>query len=191
MRKSHFLIFIWLSACGLAFTEASQPIIRYYPRSAIEACPEEEKKRPVLQILDESRALADKSARLITEGRVKELYALMSTSFRKAYTEARFQEYLAASKQRVGKEKHYEYRNQIVMDYSGSLTEIDQGDLLIVLYAFTGGTDIVLLKVYTRREGLNPVVEKIDTLQVRQDSKDPTWPGPVCLSIGESLIKGR
>ena len=192
MRKSHFLILICLSACGLAFTEAqAQPRIFYYHRSAIEACPEEEKKRSVLQLLDESRALADRGVRLLTEGRVKELYALMSTSFKKEYTEARFQDYLATSKQGEGKELHYEYRDQLVRDSTGGIREIDRGDFLVVWYAFTGGTDIVL-QVYTRREGVNPVIEKIDTSHVIQDTsaerRDPQAPKRhVCLNIGDSL----
>jgi hypothetical protein len=119
----------------------SPAIIRSYARSAIEACPEEEKKRPVLQLLDELRELADRSVRLFSEGRVNELYALMSTSFRKEYTEGRFREYLVASQQRGGKELHYEYRNQFVKDISGSLKTIDQGDYSIVWYALASGAD--------------------------------------------------
>jgi hypothetical protein len=192
MRISHFLILIWLSVFGSAFTEAqAQPIIRYYARSAIEACPEEEKKRPVLQLLDELRALADRSVRLFAEGRVNELYALMSTSFRKEYTEGRFREYLVASQQGGGKELHYEYRNQLVKDISGSLETIDQGDYSIVWYAFAGGADIVL-QVYTRREGVKPVVERIDTSHVisdtpaeRRGSQAPR--DYVCLGIEDSL----
>src|SRR5262249_294875 len=112
MRKSHFLILIWLSICGSAFIVA-QAQSRLYgcSRSTIEAYPEEE-KRPVLQFFDEARALTDKSVKLLAEGRIKELYTLMSTLFRNEYAEARLWEKLADIEQREGKILEYEFRTQ-------------------------------------------------------------------------------
>lgn len=52
MRISHFLILVWLTVCGSAFTETQvQPRLYSRSRPTIEAYPEEE-KRPVLQFLD-------------------------------------------------------------------------------------------------------------------------------------------
>jgi hypothetical protein len=190
------LILLWLSVCGLASTEApSQPVIKYFYRSSIEACPEE-KKRPVLRLLDEARARADRTVRLFAEGQIMELYALMSMSFRKEYSEARFLELLAAMEQREGKILKHEYHDQFLMDVSGSPWEFDpQGDRIIVRYAIktTGREDGAYLKARMRLEGTEPVVERIDishdvspdTSAKRPETQAPS--GAVCPIIRDSL----
>ena len=163
MRKSHFLILLWLSVCVSAFTEAqAQPRLYSCSRPAIEAYPEEQ-KRPVLQFLDEARALADKSARLFAEGRVMELYAVMSTSFKRDHTEASFREFLADLEKAQGKVLKYEYRNQY-LSY-GNPDEIDlQSCSSSVAYDLktTAGNEGVYLAVRTRRDGKELVVVNID-----------------------------
>jgi hypothetical protein len=162
MRKSHFLILLWLSVCGSAFTDAQAQLPLYScSRSTIEAYPEEE-KRPVLQFLDEARALADKSARLFAEGRVNELYAVMSTPFKNDYTEATFPEFLAAQEQMLGKILKYEYRNQSLS--FGNPEEIDlqsSGSGVIYEVKTTSGNDDVYLDVQTGQERKEPVVVNI------------------------------
>ena len=171
MRRSHLLIVIWLSVCGSAFTEAqAQPRLYGCSRSTIEAYPEEE-KLPVLQFLNEGRALADRSVQLFTEGRIKELYAMMSTTFKKDTTEAGFREKLAALEQGQGKVLEREYRNQS-LSYSVP-SEIDfQRDHSFVLYTVktTAREDGAFLGVYTRREGNEPVVVNIDMSQFSPDT---------------------
>src|SRR5262245_60528158 len=196
MRRLHLLMIIWISACGAVFTEArAQPIIKFFSRSSIEVCPEE-KKRPVLQFLDEARALADSSVRLLAEGRSKELYDVMSTSFKKGNTEASFREFLAALERREGKVLEYEYRDQSLMDVYGNPWEIDpQKDFSIVRYSIkttTNGGGLVL-QVRTRRQGIEPVVERIDMshdVSPATSAKRPETQSPreaVCPIIRDSL----
>ncbi|MCI0388239.1 MAG: hypothetical protein MOB07_05675 [Acidobacteria bacterium] len=196
MRGSRFLILIWLSVCCSAFTEAqAQPDVEYYRRSTIEACPEEN-KRPILQFLDEARTLADRSVRLYAEGRIKDLYALMSTIFREDNTEASFRELIAALKLREGKVLERDYHDQSLMDMYGSPLEFDpQKDFSIVRYAVktTASGDGIFLQVRTRREGIKPVVARIDISQragpnTSAERRDPQSPGaPICPVIRDSL----
>ena len=163
MRKSHFLILIWLSVCGSACTVAQAQYRLYVcSRSTIEAYPEEE-KRPVLQFFDEARALADKSVKLFAEGRMKELYPLMSTNFRKEFTEARLWEKLADVEKREGKILEYEFRIQ-GLSYAYP-PEIDfQRDKSFVTFAVKTAAkgEGAYVNVITGREGKEPVVVNID-----------------------------
>lgn len=170
MQKSYFLILIWLSVCGSAFT-AAQGQFRLYgcSRSTIEAYPEEE-KRPVLQFFDEARALADKSVKLFAEGRIKELYPLMSTLFRNEYTEARLWEKLADIEQREGKILEYEFRTQS-LSYAYP-PEIDfQRDQSNIAYAVKTAAkgDGAYVEVHTKREGKEPVVMNINLYRFSPD----------------------
>jgi hypothetical protein len=170
MRKSHFLILIWLSVCGSAFTVAqAQPRLYGCSRSTIEAYPEEE-KRPVLEFFDEARALADKSVKLFAEGRIKELYPLMSTHFRNEYTEARLWEKLAGIEQSEGKIIEYEFRTQS-LSYAYP-PEIDfQRDHSYITYAVKTAAkgEGAYVGVYTKREGKEPVVVNIDLSRFSPD----------------------
>jgi hypothetical protein len=159
MRKSYFLILIWLSVCGSAIMEAqAQPRLYSCSRSTIETYPEEE-KRPVLQFLDEARALADRGARFFAEGRIQELYNLRRSSFRRENTEAKFREELAASEQAQGKILKYDYYAQSLL--YGNPSEIDlQSDDSSVIYAVktTVRETGAYLQIYTGREGKELVI---------------------------------
>jgi hypothetical protein len=176
-----------LLGCGTAFTEAqAQPRLYGCSRPTIEAYPEAE-KRPVLQFLDEARALADKSAQLFAAGRLRELYALRPVSFRKEHTEEVFRQMLAALEQREGKILEYEYRVQSLIYTDPS--EIDlQRDFSEILYAVktTKREDGAFLRVLTRRE----VVVQID-----MGHFDPDYPAGLRYSqasgdTGCPFIKG-
>jgi hypothetical protein len=148
-----------------------QPRLYGCSRSTIEAYPEEE-KRPVLQYLDEARALADKSVKLFAEGRIKELYPLMSTLFRNEYTEARLWERLADIEQREGKILEYEFRTQS-LSYAYP-PEIDfHRDQSTITYAVKTAAkgDGAYVVAHTKREGKEPVV-----MNITLDRFSPDYP---------------
>jgi hypothetical protein len=191
MRKPHFLILIWLSVCGSAVIEAqAQPRLYGCARSTIETYPEEE-KRPVLQFLDEARALADRGAQFFVEGRIQELYNLMGGSFRKENTEAKFRERLAAMEQGQGKILKYDYYSQSLVYVDPS--EIDfQRDLTSVIYAVktTVRETGAYLQIYTRREGKEPVINNFFLYYTNSaaEQRSPQITESRCQFIKGSLI---
>jgi hypothetical protein len=91
----------------------------------------------------------------------------MSTSFRKEYTEAGFRKLIVSLKRKEGKVLERNYHDQSLMDMYDSHLEFDpQKDCSIVRYVLktTASAAGVVLRVQTRKEGIKPVVERIDLL---------------------------
>jgi hypothetical protein len=164
MRKSHFLLAICLSVCGSAFTEAlAQWRLFHCARNTIEAYPEVE-KRPVLQYLDEGRALADTCVRLFAEGRTQELYNLMRSSFRKETIEADFRGKIEAMTKMEGKIIKYDYSHQS-LSYTAQSQEFyleDVGSNVSYAVKTALREEDVYFRVDTQLEGKVPVIAKFE-----------------------------
>ena len=116
MHRLQLLVCMALLICGAAVTEPRAQIPAAGPCYAVEAYPDAAKRPVFAQFLKDARSLTDRSAQLIVDGRIADLYTanragLVGGNSALATQEAFLKEF-ADMEQREGKVVEFEYRGQ-------------------------------------------------------------------------------
>ena len=152
----------------------AQSILFGCSRSTIESYPEAE-KQPLLQYLDGARATADSAMQLITEGKIGELYEMMSAAFKEKTTVSEFARTMATLEQRHGRITRYEYRDQGLQYSAQRPIDLQRSwsEVWFAVEATSSESKYVFVSIRTKCDGEGHVLVRIHITWSADDV--PTW----------------